>query len=167
MQSMQQRFLLSRQFIWKMLLQAVIGISISGCINLESSFSLSPDSRFPKWLEVPKDLSRNELSLTMEQYSIFSGMKYVFKFKKKGNLLNIEKIVVYDHQRKILESDSRPLGFYKGYPAYEAITVKGVVDIVEYRAMEPVFYMTDDPEIWKELGANRPAPVPATPGNGS
>ena len=83
-------------------------------------------------------------------------MKYIFKLKKKGEFFSLAKIVVYDRQRKILESDSRPLGFYKGYPAYEAITVKGVVDIVEYRAMEPVFYMTDDPEIWKELGVTDP-----------
>ncbi len=39
-----------------------------------------------------------------------------------------------------------------GYPAYEVITVNGVTDIVEFRHMEPIFYMTDDPRVWKELG---------------
>ncbi|MEO6968518.1 MAG: hypothetical protein ABI132_08750 [Rhodanobacteraceae bacterium] len=35
------------------------------------------------------------------------------------------------------------------YPAYSVITVNGVTDVVEHRHMEPVFYMTDDPAVWK------------------
>ena len=31
-------------------------------------------------------------------------------------------------------------------------TVNGITDIIEFRKMEPVFYMTDDPAVWKELG---------------
>jgi hypothetical protein len=42
-----------------------------------------------------------------------------------------------------------------GYPSYEAITVNGVADIVEHRRMEPLFYMTDDPNVWTELGVAR------------
>ncbi len=38
------------------------------------------------------------------------------------------------------------------YPAYEVITVNGVTYIVEHLHMEPIFYMTDDPRVWKELG---------------
>ena len=41
------------------------------------------------------------------------------------------------------------------YPAYEVITVNGVVDIVEHRRMEPVFYMTDDPRVWAQFGPRR------------
>jgi hypothetical protein len=38
------------------------------------------------------------------------------------------------------------------YPAYEVVTINGVSDLVEHRSMEPVFYMVDDPDIWKALG---------------
>jgi hypothetical protein len=37
------------------------------------------------------------------------------------------------------------------YPRYVAITVNGVTDIIEHRTMEPIFYVTDDPAVWKEL----------------
>jgi hypothetical protein len=43
-------------------------------------------------------------------------------------------------------------GFPAGYPFYEIITVNGVTEIIEHRKMEPIFYVTDDPAIWKELG---------------
>ena len=48
---------------------------------------------------------------------------------------------------------SAPAGFPPGYPAYEVITVNGITDIVEHRKMEPYFFMTDDPAVWKELTA--------------
>lgn len=37
-----------------------------------------------------------------------------------------------------------------GYPAYEAITVDGITEIIEHRKMEPVFYVTDDASVWAQ-----------------
>jgi hypothetical protein len=48
-----------------------------------------------------------------------------------------------------------PQGFAPGYPAYNIINVNGITEIVEYRKPEPVFYITDDPIVWKELLGNR------------
>jgi hypothetical protein len=45
----------------------------------------------------------------------------------------------------------------QGYPSYEVITIDGLSDVVEHRAMEPTFYMTDDPAVREELK------VPANP----
>jgi hypothetical protein len=45
-----------------------------------------------------------------------------------------------------------PPGFPPGYPAYEAIAVNGVTEIIEHRKQEPIFYVTDDPDVRKELG---------------
>jgi len=42
-----------------------------------------------------------------------------------------------------------------GYPSYEVITLNGITDIIEHRRMEPIFYVTDDPAVWKELGVGR------------
>jgi hypothetical protein len=44
-----------------------------------------------------------------------------------------------------------PQGSAPGYPAYEIITVDGITEIIEHRKMEPLFYVTDDPAVWKEL----------------
>ena len=36
-----------------------------------------------------------------------------------------------------------------GYPAYKAITVNGITDIIEHRKMERLLYVTDNPAVWK------------------
>lgn len=36
------------------------------------------------------------------------------------------------------------------YPAYEAISVNGIAEIIEHRKMEPTFYVTDDAAVWKQ-----------------
>jgi len=55
--------------------------------------------------------------------------------------------------------DPRP-GFPAGYPSYEIVTVNGITEIIEHRQMEPIFYITDDPAVWAELGASRvPSPT--------
>jgi hypothetical protein len=46
-------------------------------------------------------------------------------------------------------------GFPPGYPTYEVITVNGITEIIEHRQMEPIFYITDDPALWAELGVSR------------
>ena len=87
----------------------------------------------------------------MDSYSTFSGGRYVFRINEKNRPFNVRVITVDYRMTKELESKKRPLGFHKGYPAYEAVTVNGVTDIIEYRKMEPVFYMTDNPAVWREL----------------
>jgi hypothetical protein len=34
---------------------------------------------------------------------------------------------------------------------YEAITVDGVTEIIEHRKMEPIFFVTDDPAVRKQI----------------
>jgi hypothetical protein len=48
-----------------------------------------------------------------------------------------------------------PPGFPPSYPAHEVITVNGITEIIEHRKMEPIFYITDDPAVWKELGVGQ------------
>ena len=37
------------------------------------------------------------------------------------------------------------------YPFYEVITIDDLTDVVEHRAAEPTFYMTDNPVVRQEL----------------
>jgi hypothetical protein len=138
---------------YRNILLSVLVVSIAGC--LEASFELAPDSRLPKWLDAPEGVARSDLKVTMEYYSTFSGGEYVFKFYDKNKFLKIQKIsLTTDEQPTIRTKELRnpPAGFPKGYPAYNVVTVNGITDIIERRKMEPVFYMTDDPAVWKELG---------------
>jgi hypothetical protein len=128
-------------------------VSLTGC--LEASFELAPESRLPKWLDAPTGVSRSDLKVTMDYYSTFNGGEYVFKFYDKNKILKIQKIILSTEEQPTIrtrELKIPPVGFPKGYPAYNVVTVNGITDIVERRKMEPIFYMTDDPVIWRELG---------------
>jgi hypothetical protein len=41
-----------------------------------------------------------------------------------------------------------------GYPAYILIAANGVSEIIEHRAIEPVFYISDDPSVRQKLLAS-------------
>jgi hypothetical protein len=69
----------------------------------------------------------------------------------KGQLL--EKADGKVNCKEPVQLKNSPQGFASGYPAYEAITVNGVTEIIEHKKMEPIFYITDDPTIWKQYWA--------------
>lgn len=137
---------------WLSLVLSVVTIGLSGC--LEASFDLAPESRLPKWLEVPEGVPRSDLRVTMDYYSTFSGGEFIFKYYDKNRFFKVKKIALTtDVQPSIrtVELKNPPAGFPKGYPAYNVVTVNGITDIIERRKMEPIFYMTDDPAVWAEL----------------
>lgn len=157
LQPMQRRLLLSGYRKWNVIpLLVLVVVSLSGCLFLESSFVLSPESRLPKWMEAPENVPRSELVVTMDAYTTFTGGKDVFKMKRRGHPLFRKKLVVYFEGEDgkdivLIGQEARPYRPFE-YPSYRVVTVNGVTDIIEHRAMEPVFYMADDPEVWKKLG---------------
>lgn len=138
--------------IFKTILVCAI-LVLSGC--LESSFDLAKESRLPKWFDVPEDANRADYSVQMDLHSTLSGGKAVFKLNKSGKILSVKKYsVTTDDQPSIrtVQLIDPPEGSPKDYPRYKVVTINGITDIVELRRMEPVFYMTDDPAVWEELG---------------
>lgn len=141
-------------FLKVILLTLLFGIG--GC--LESSFQLSEESRLPKWFSIPQGEKRSDLSVQMDLHSTFNGGKAIFKLYRKGSLLSIKKYTVTTNDQPNIRSvqlDSQPEGFPQGYPRYKVVTIHGNTDIIELRKMEPIFYMTDDPAIWRELGVEQ------------
>jgi hypothetical protein len=112
----------------------------------ESTFELAGESRLPKWIVLPPGLTRADVSITMSYYNKPWGWDTTFVLKDaKGQVLT-----------KVYGQDKHPPpGFPPGYPGYEIITVNGITDIIEHRKMEPIFYVTDDPAVWKELGVTQ------------
>ena len=145
-----------RMRVYHFVALAIISVVLTGC--LEASFELAPESRLPKWVDVPGDTSRGDVVVTMDYYSTFSGGKYVFKAFDKKNHKTLQKVSLATEKFPAVrtrELDNPPEGFPKSYPAYNVVTVNGVTDIIERRKMEPVFYMTDNPVVWKELGVKQ------------
>jgi hypothetical protein len=118
---------------------SISALAIVGCEYFpESTFQLASESRLPKWITLPPGLTRADVSIT-----------FILQ-DKNGRTLT--KIAGKDKGTEPLQLKNPPRGFPPGYPAYEVVTVNGITDIVEYRKPEPIFYVTDDPAVWKELG---------------
>jgi hypothetical protein len=129
------------------LLCLFIGILAACGAFPEATFSLSPESRLPRWFKVPTGMSRRDVNVGMSYYVTPSGRTARFD--------------LYDSQRNSVAEASGTLrgleplriGSAKsGYPSYEVITVHGIVEIIEHRRMDDVFYVTDDEGVRKELG---------------
>lgn len=130
----------------------VLCLSLLGCGHFpESSFELAHESRLPKWFALPQGLSRADVTVVMNYYVKSTGRtsQFILLDSKK------QKFAEVNGTQKGFEplrlKISRP-GFPPGYPFYEIVTVNGTTEIIEHRQMEPIFYITDDPEVRAELG---------------
>ncbi len=122
----------------------------------EANFNLAPESRLPKWFSLPSGLSRADVTVTMDYYIPPGARIAVFTmYDKQGH--KIGKVTGKQKNYSPNELKNAPPRFPPGYPSYEIITVDGVTDIIEHRKMEPIFYITDDPNVWKELGVAQTA----------
>ena len=120
----------------------------------ESTFELASESRLPKWITLPSGLTRADVSITMSYYIMLWGRSATFMLRdRKGQI----RTKVHGKTRGLGPNQLKhpPPGFPPGYPSYEVITVNGITEIIEHRKPEPIFYLTDDPAVWKELGVGQ------------
>lgn len=132
----------------------IVGSAIGCGWFPESTFELARESRLPKWITLPPGLTRADVSITMSYYVRPWGSSATFILKDtKGQIL--EKVDGKVRGLEPLQLKHPPPGFPPGYPSYELITVNGVTEIIEHRKPEPIFYITDDPAVRKELGVGQ------------
>lgn len=128
-------------------------VIITGCA--EANFELAEESRLPKWFKIPEGMTRGDVTVTMDTY-LFPTEKSIFKlWDKKGNKLSVVKGKRFGGYLYPKKLKNPPPGYPEGYPSFEVIIADGVVDIIEHRKMEPIFFTTDDPEVWSELGPKK------------
>jgi hypothetical protein len=123
----------------------VLSCLVSGC--LESSFQLSGESRLPKWEALPPRLTRADVSVTLNYYTPLPGAndaKFILKNGKGEKLAEAKGKLKCQY----------PYDSGESYPAYNAVAVNGTTEILEFRRMEPIFYINDDPAIRKEILAD-------------
>ena len=133
----------------------ILGFAVDrGCDYFpESSFQLANESRLPKWITLPSGLTRADVSITMNYYVKPWGRTAQFILRdEEGRIVKKENGKL--RCRAPFELKSPPQGFPPGYPAYEEITVLGMTEIIEHKKMEPIFYITDDPTVWKQYSAS-------------
>jgi len=82
----------------------------------------------------------------MEYYSNSTGGFAEFYFQRRPYRHGEAPL---DVSNKLAEATGTQMGLDSatGYPSYGAWTVRGITEIIEHRRMEPIFYITDDPEV--------------------
>lgn len=142
------------KFLLFLVALTILGSAIGCDWFLESTFELASESRPPKWIVLPPGFTRADVSLTMSYYTWPWGGRAMFTLRDtKGRTL--AKIGGKTRGLGPNYLKHPPPGFPPGYPAYEVITANGITEIIEHRKPEPIFYVTDDPAVWKELGAGQ------------
>ena len=122
----------------------ILSCVMSGC--LESSFQLASESRLPRWEALPSGLTREDASVTLNLYTTLPGAndaKFILRNRTGEKLAEVKGKV------KCQYPDSAGL-----YPAYEAVVVNGTTEILEFKRMEPIFYVNDDPAIREKILAD-------------
>ena len=124
----------------------VVALCISSCVIsgcLESSFQLASGSRLPKWEALPPGLTREDVSVTLNYYTTpfpSADAKFSLKNRKGKKLAEVKGKVKCQY----------PYSSWS-YPGYNAVVVNGTTEILEFRRMEPIFYVNDDPAIREEI----------------
>ena len=122
-----------------------------GCA--ESYFDLAPDSRLPRWFELPSSLTRADVTVRMTYYVRPSGRVATFALRDlSGKVISTASGTMRGLRPTMLgpNSEERPLR----YPLFEIITVKGVTQVIEHPSVESIhFRMVEDLEIRRQIGA--------------
>ena len=118
---------------------------LSGCE--EARFELATDSRLPKWFELPDGVDRDDVTVQLSYYQVPTE-KSIFTLRHK-NGKTISEVVA--HRKGGYRSPKKLSSQLKDYPLYEVLIFDGITDIVLHKKMEPLFYLTNDKAIWKEL----------------
>ena len=122
-----------------------------GCrVFPESMFELAPESRLPRWFTLPKGLSRADVTVSMYCYVGPLGRSSTFwLLDKHGNAL-----------AKVHAVTEGLKPHYLGTEAYEIETTNGITEVIEFKQMEPIFYVSDGPSMTDKPGLadspNRP-----------
>jgi hypothetical protein len=122
---------------------------IRGCV--ESQFTLSPESRLPKWFSLPSGISRDDVTVTLKYYALPVAVDdaELDLMKKDG-----QKLSEVTGQRcwhpQMKKKQNQYGGFDpESYPHYVYIRANGIVEVIEH-ARGPMFRVNDDPKLVKE-----------------
>ncbi len=127
---------------------------VRGCA--ESQFDLAPGSRLPRWFTLPACVQRKDVEVALSYYIPLIGSERtatVTLRTRQGKTLSEVVATLRGREPLTLEphSDTGPIP----YPGYEVLTANGITEIIEHRRMEPIVYITDDPEVRRKLGVDQ------------
>jgi hypothetical protein len=121
-----------------------------GCA--ESDFTLAQESRLPRWFSLPPGVHRDGVNVTLAYYTApLSGPPVAtVTLRRSGGETLDEVVAALRGEPQSLKPD--PGSGRVSYPMYEVLTVNGITEVIEHRRMEPIFYISEDPNVRRKLG---------------
>jgi hypothetical protein len=147
---MSTRFIKQRRIV----LVVALLFSLGACgIFPETIHQLAPESRLPRWYVLPKGVERKDVSLEMRYYAPPGKPKLMFLLKySNGKRISTMTGIVVVQGMNSEGKEKKP----HEHPSYRVVKVNGVVDVIEHRKAGDIFYLCDDPLVWKALGIPYP-----------
>src|SRR4051794_13634206 len=112
-------------------------IFLAGCGAFPSSnYELAPESRLPRWVRLREGLSSADVRVAIWFYAppLDSGNTVVdFVDRRNGRRLARVTGNAVEHPAST-----------SSYPRWSIVSINGVVEVLEFRQVEPIFYITDD-----------------------
>lgn len=108
----------------------------------ESSFTLSPDSRLPKWFSIPAGYDRKDLTVQIFYYAPWLGktnIKAILIGSAPNNPITEKK---YGHVETLSTAEKKT-----DYPNFQIANLGGITEIIKHKKMEPIFYISDDQKL--------------------
>lgn len=128
--------------LWAVSHPALLGLSF------EASFRLSPGSRLPRWFAVPPGYDRKSVTVQLSYYAPIPPFTYDVTAELLGPPPEYRVLDRATGMHR-LHRDSERRG-YQIYPIYFVASVKGIDEVIEHSAMEPVFSISDEPRLVNE-----------------
>jgi hypothetical protein len=121
----------------------------------ESTFMLADTSRLPNWFHLAPGLLRPQVSVEMSYYvsPVYGGTAaFVLRRQDGTEIARVSGRCRGNHPIFLGPAATNPL---HQYPSYEVITVNGQTEAIEHRAMQAIFYISDDPAVLAQLGLSK------------
>lgn len=137
----------------------LIALLLAGCSPTrgcaESNFDLAPESRLPRWFSLSPGRGRSDVTVKMTYFVGLIGgttANFVLRDSEGHKLVEVEGRVRDDQPLTLVpDPGTGPLP----YPNYAIVTIDGVTEFIEHREKGPLFYVTDDADVRRMLGALR------------
>ena len=122
--------------------------AITGCV--ESNFRIASESRLPRGLAIPPGLTRADVSVTLDFYTMGQA-KFTLRDKSGKKLTTVTGKTKGDP----MYLRTTPQAPAPRRPVYALVVINGITEIIENRRADDIVYVTDDPGIREELLAGR------------
>lgn len=133
----------------------ILGILLASCSPIrgcvESQFTLSPESRLPKWFSLPSGIARDDVTVTLKYYAPLVPVDDAVLDLTRENGEILSEVTGQRCWHPEMKKKRNQYGGFdpESYPHYVYIRANGIVEVIEH-TRGPTFRITDDPKLLKE-----------------